>query len=145
MSDVPARASTTPAPIRVMIVDDHPIVRDGLKSMMLAFDDLQLVGAVGDSAAVLAACREYRPDVIVMDIHMPGIDGIAATRLVLAQYPQMKIIMLTSFVDDGMVKTALEAGAIGYLMKNVPSTRWPKLSAPPMPGNRRSARRQPLR
>ena len=119
MSDVPARALSTPAPIRVMIVDDHPIVRDGLKSMMLAFDDLQLVGAVGDSAAVLAACREYRPDVILMDIHMPGIDGIAATRLVLAQYPQMKIIMLTSFVDDGMVKTALEAGAIGYLMKNV--------------------------
>lgn len=119
MSDRQPPASPAPVLIKVMIVDDHPIVRDGLKSMLLAFADLPLVSAVGDSAAVLAACQEHQPDVILMDIHMPGIDGIAATRLILAQYPQMKIIMLTSFVDDSMVKTALEAGAVGYLMKNV--------------------------
>ena len=119
MSDRQSPASPISMPIRVMIVDDHPIVRDGLKNMLLAFDDLQLVSAVGDSAAALASCQQHQPDVILMDIHMPGIDGITATRLVLAQYPHMKVIMLTSFVDDTMVRTALEAGAIGYLLKNV--------------------------
>ena len=118
MNETELTASTTPRPIRVMIVDDHPIVRDGLKSMLLAFDDLQLVSAVGDSAEVLAACQEHQPEVIMMDIHLPGINGIGVTRLVLAQYPQMKIIMLTSFVDDSTVMTALEAGAVGYLVKN---------------------------
>ena len=90
MTDSRPTASATSVPIRVMIVDDHPIVRDGLKSMLLAFDDLKLVGEVGDSRAVLAASQEYQPDVILMDIHMPGIDGIAATHLVLAQYPQSR-------------------------------------------------------
>ena len=105
--------------IKVMIVDDHPIVRDGLKNMVLAFDDLQIVGEVADGNDVLPCCRRNQPNVILMDMYMPGMDGIAATRLVLEHYPQIKVVMLTSFVEDNMVQSALEAGAVGYLLKNV--------------------------
>ena len=108
-----------PRPINVMIVDDHPIVRDGLESMLLAFADLQLVAKAGDGNEALVQCRKTQPDVILMDMVMPGMDGIAVTRAVLEHYPQMKVIMLTSFVDDSAVRNALEAGATGYLLKNV--------------------------
>jgi len=111
---------TEPRPIRVMVVDDHPIVRDGLKNLLLAFDDLELVGEAGDGNQAVACCRQNRPDVILMDMFMPGMDGIAATRAVLEHYPQMKVIMLTSFVEDKLVQNALEAGAAGYLLKNAP-------------------------
>ena len=111
---------TEPRPIRVMIVDDHPVVRDGLKNMLLAFDDLKLVGEAGDGNQALAHIGQAQPDVILMDMVMPGMDGIATTRAVLAHFPQMKIIMLTSFVEDKLVQDALEAGASGYLLKNVP-------------------------
>jgi len=104
--------------IKVMIVDDHPIVRDGLKNMLLAFDDLELVGEAGDGGEVLARCRQNPPDVILMDVFMPNMDGIAATRLILGQYPQMKVIMLTSSVEDSLVLDALQAGAAGFLLKN---------------------------
>ena len=106
--------------IRVMIVDDHPIVRDGLKNMLLAFDDLKLVGEAADGSQALAHCGQAQPDVILMDMAMPGMDGIATTRALLAHYPQMKVIMLTSFVEDKLVQNALEAGAAGYLLKNAP-------------------------
>ena len=109
---------TNPLPIKVMIVDDHPIVRDGLKNMLLAFDDLELVGEAGDGGEVLARCRQNPPDVILMDVFMPNMDGIAATRLILGQYPQMKVIMLTSSVEDSLVLDALQAGAAGFLLKN---------------------------
>ena len=111
---------TEPRPIRVMIVDDHPVVRDGLKNMLLAFDDLELVGEAGDGRQAVAHCGQAQPDVILMDMAMPGMDGIAATRAILKERPRMKIIMLTSFVEDSVVQTALEAGANGYLLKNVP-------------------------
>ena len=110
---------TESAVIRVMIVDDHPVVRDGLKSMLLAFDDLQLVGAAADGAAALICCQQQRPDVILMDMVMPGMDGIATMRAILENQPEMKVIMLTSFVEDSTVQQALEAGAAGYLLKNV--------------------------
>jgi two-component system, NarL family, response regulator LiaR len=109
---------TEPRHIKVMIVDDHPVVRDGLKTMLLAFDDLELVGEAGDGNQALACCGQCRPDVILMDMMMPGMDGIAATRAVLAQYPRMKVIILTSFVEDRLVQDALVAGAAGYLLKN---------------------------
>ena len=111
---------TEPRPIRVMVVDDHPIVRDGLKNLLLAFDDLELVGEAGDGNQAVACCRKAQPDVILMDLVMPGMDGIAATRAVLGLHPQIKIIMLTSFVEDKFVQDALEAGAVGYLLKNAP-------------------------
>jgi NarL family two-component system response regulator LiaR len=118
MPDPRSMAQSAPASIKVMIVDDHPIVRDGLKNMLLAFDDLELVGEAGDGNRALACYRQNQPDVILMDIYMPGMDGIAATRTILKHYPQATIIMLTSFVDDSAVQNALEAGAAGYLLKN---------------------------
>lgn len=111
---------TDPQPIQVLIVDDHPIVRDGLKSMLLAFDDLRLAGEAGDGNQALACCQLNQPDVILMDIFMPGMDGIAATRAVRERYPQVKVIMLTSSVHDGLAQDALQAGAVGYLLKNAP-------------------------
>ncbi len=105
-------------PIKVMIVDDHPVVRDGLKNMLLAFDDLMLVGEAENGNAALACCSQSLPDVILMDIIMPEMDGINAARAILAQYPQVRIIMLTSYPKDDLIQESLEAGAIGYLLKN---------------------------
>ena len=102
-----------------MIVDDHPIVRDGLKALLLANDDLELVGETGSGRETLALCQDFLPDVILMDMFMPGMDGLETTRVVLNQYPQVKIIILTNFPDENLVQRALEAGAIGYLLKNV--------------------------
>lgn len=101
-----------------MIVDDHPIVRDGLKNMLLAFDDLVLDGVVENGNAALASCHRNTPDVILMDIMMPGMDGIHTTEAILEQYPQVKIIILTSYPENDLVEKALDTGAIGYLLKN---------------------------
>ncbi len=123
MTDPQSMAQSAPdplsPPIKVMIVDDHTIVRDGLKSMLLAFDDLEMVGEAGDGNEALACCRQTQPDVILMDMSMPKMDGIAAVRALLEYDAQIKIIMLTSFVEDNVVQEALEAGAVGYLHKNV--------------------------
>jgi NarL family two-component system response regulator LiaR len=108
---------TDPTPIKVLIVDDHPVVRDGLGNMLLAFDDLQLIGEAENGSAALAFCHQNTPDVILMDIEMPGMNGIQATRAILEQYPQVKIIILTSFPKDDLVQKSLEAGALGYLIK----------------------------
>ena len=105
-------------PIKVMIVDDHPVVRDGLKNMLLAFDDLELAGQAESGRVALAFCHQNTPDVILMDIMMPDVDGIQATRAILDQYPQVKILILTSYPKDDLVQEALESGAIGYLLKN---------------------------
>lgn len=104
-------------PIRVMIVDDHPIVRDGLKNMLLVFDDLMLVGEAESGDAALLSYPRYRPDVVLMDILMPEMDGIQTTRRLLKQHPDARVIMLTSYPDDDKVRAALEAGARGYILK----------------------------
>jgi len=109
---------TDPRPINVLVVDDHPVVRDGLKNMLLAFDDLVLIGEAENGRAALALCHQNTPDVILMDIIMPGMGGIQATRTILGQYPQVKIVILTSFPEDDLIQEALEAGAIGYVLKN---------------------------
>ncbi|MBE2238253.1 MAG: response regulator transcription factor [Caldilineaceae bacterium] len=101
------------------MVDDHPVVRDGLKNMLLVFDDLELVGEATDGSQALTRCQQIKPDVILMDMSMPKMDGITAARVIMEHCPQIKIIMLTSFVEDHEVQRALEAGAVGYLMKNV--------------------------
>jgi NarL family two-component system response regulator LiaR len=105
-------------PIKVMIVDDHPIVRDGMKNMLLVFEDLEFAGEAENGRAALACLRQSVPDVILMDIAMPEMGGIDATRLILAQYPQVKIIMLTSYPEDDLIQESLQAGALGYLLKN---------------------------
>ena len=112
------RTMNKTALIKVMIVDDHPIVRSGLGSMLRAFDDLELVGVASSGEIALARCQESTPDVILMDMVMPGMDGLETTRAVLDQYPSVKIIMLTSFTKDNMVQDALQAGATSYILKD---------------------------
>jgi NarL family two-component system response regulator LiaR len=106
-------------PIRVMLVDDHAMVRRGLATFLKAFDDLQLAGEAENGEVALRLCTEVLPDVILMDMVMPDMDGAAATRLIRQQFPQVQVIALTSFKEGDLVKNILEAGAIGYLLKDV--------------------------
>ena len=106
-------------PIRVMLVDDHTMVRRGLAAFLKVFDDLQLAGEAESGAAAIQLCAEVLPDVVLMDMVMPDMDGAAATRLIRQQFPQVQVIALTSFKEGDLVKNALEAGAIGYLLKDV--------------------------
>ena len=106
--------------IKVMIVDDHPVVRDGLKNMLLVYDDLELVGEAENGSTALLLCQKRTPDVILMDIVMPGMDGIATTRAVLEKFPRVKVIILTSYPKNDLVQKSLEAGATGYWLKNAP-------------------------
>ncbi len=105
--------------IRVMICDDHAVVRSGLAAFILASDDLDLVGEASGGAEAIRRAGELRPDVILMDLMMPGVDGPTATRAIREQYPGIQVIALTSFREDDLVHAALQAGAIGYLLKNV--------------------------
>jgi NarL family two-component system response regulator LiaR len=104
--------------IQVMIVDDHPIVRDGMKNMLLVFDDLEFAGEAENGRAALDCVSKVSPDVILMDIAMPEMGGIQATRAILEQLPHLKIIMLTSYPEDELIRESLEAGAMGFLLKN---------------------------
>lgn len=105
-------------PVRVMLVDDHEMVRSGLKVFLEVYDDLELVGEASDGEEAVLLCGEVRPDVVLMDLVMPRMDGVAATRAIRAAHPNIRIIALTSFTDRKLVQSALEAGAIGYLLKN---------------------------
>lgn len=105
--------------IRVLLVDDHAVVRSGLSAFLLAFDDLQLVGEASSGERAIALCQKTRPDVVLMDLVMPGMDGAAATRAIREQYPEAQVIALTSFKEKELVEGALKAGAIGYLLKDV--------------------------
>jgi len=106
-------------PIRVMLVDDHTMVRRGLVTFLKAFDDLELAGEAESGEAAIRLCAEVLPDVILMDMVMPDMDGAAATRAIRQQFPQVQVLALTSFKEGDLVKHALEAGAIGYLLKDV--------------------------
>jgi NarL family two-component system response regulator LiaR len=106
-------------PIRVMLVDDHTMVRRGLATFLKAYDDLKLVGEADSGEAAVKLSAEVLPDVILMDMFLPGIDGATATRSIRKKFPQIQVIVLTSFKEGKLIKTALEAGAIGYLLKDV--------------------------
>jgi len=110
---------TESAAIRVMTVDDHTVVRSGLRFSLLAFDDIELVAEAGSGEKALRLCSEIRPDVILMDMMMPGMDGVAATRAIRERYPEVQVIALTSFSERSQVQDILQAGAIGYLLKDV--------------------------
>ena len=106
-------------PIRVMVVDDHAVVRSGLKAFLMVFDDLELVGEASNGQEALQVAERAQPDVILMDLMMPDMDGAAATRAIRSRWDNIQVVALTSFRDDDLVKTVLQAGAIGYLLKNV--------------------------
>jgi NarL family two-component system response regulator LiaR len=106
-------------PIRVMLVDDHTMVRRGLATFLKVFDDLQLVGEAESGEAAVLVCAEVLPDVILMDMSLPGMSGAMATHAIRKQFPQIQVIVLTSFKEGKLIKQALEAGAIGYLLKDV--------------------------
>ena len=107
--------------IRVMIVDDHAVVRSGLAAFMMVWDDLELVGEASNGNQAIEVCRETSPDVVLMDLMMPGMDGAQATREIRKSFPDVQVIILTSFKEQNLVEDALQAGAIGYLLKDVSS------------------------
>lgn len=105
--------------IRILIVDDHAVVRSGLAKFLLVNKDLELVGEASNGAEAVQLAALHQPDVVLMDLMMPEVDGITATRQIHQKYPKIKVIALTSFSEQAMVQGALQAGAIGYLQKNV--------------------------
>ncbi len=105
--------------IKVMIVDDHAVVRSGLSTFLLICDDMELVGEASSGEQAVRFCRELKPDVVLMDLMMPGMDGATATREIRKQCPDIQVIALTSFKEQELVQGALQAGAIGYLLKDV--------------------------
>jgi NarL family two-component system response regulator LiaR len=105
-------------PIRVMIVDDHEMIRNGLTVFLEAFDDLELVGEAANGTEAVRLCAKARPNVILMDLVMPEMDGVAATRAIRQAYPAVQVIALTSFGDQDLVQRVLQAGAVSYLLKN---------------------------
>ena len=105
--------------IRVMIVDDHAMVRKGLVAFLKNEPALELVGEAGDGREAIECCEQLQPDVILMDLVMPDLGGVAATRTIHQRWPQVQVIALTSFQEKELVQDALQAGAIGYLLKNV--------------------------
>ena len=105
--------------IKVIIVDDHVLVRSGLEVVLGMFDDIELVGQAGDGEEALRLCAELRPDVVLMDLVLPGMSGVEATRRIVTELPETRVVALTSFTEDDLIGDTLRAGAIGYLMKNV--------------------------
>lgn len=108
-----------PPTIRVMLVDDHASVRKGIKACILIADDLELVAEAANGLEAVEYCQHVQPDVILIDLLMPQMDGITATRLIHERYPAIVILLLTSFKEDKPLEEALEAGASGCLMKEV--------------------------
>jgi DNA-binding NarL/FixJ family response regulator len=103
--------------IRVLVVDDHPVYRDGLALALAAASTVEVVGAVGDGADAVEAVETLAPAVVLMDLHMPGENGVEATRRIVAAHPQVAVLVLTMLEDDGSLFAAMRAGARGYLLK----------------------------
>src|SRR5690242_13671762 len=108
----------TTAPIRVLLADDHLLVRRGLATLLLAFPDLLLVGEAQNGAEALELCATTRPDLVLMDLFMPEMDGVAATQAIRERYPDILVIVMTSLNEYDYVQRALAAGAASYLLKN---------------------------
>lgn len=108
--------------IRVLVVDDHAVVRGGLRLFMLAFPDLELVGEASNGEEAVCLCKDVHPDVVLMDLMMPVMNGVEAIRSIRRLSPETQIIALTSFPDEQLVQDALKAGAIGYMLKNAQAT-----------------------
>ena len=103
--------------LRILLADDHPVVRGGLRSLIDTIEDLEVVGEAADGEAALREALLLRPDVVLMDVRMDGVDGVEATRRIRAAVPETAVLMLTMYDDDATVFTAMQAGARGYLLK----------------------------
>lgn len=103
--------------IRVLVVDDHPLFRDGLVGLLRTVDDIEVVGAAGDGAEAVTMARAGDPDVVLMDLNLPGLPGLEATRQILAEQPDRRVLVLTMQADQASVTSALRVGASGYLLK----------------------------
>ena len=108
-----------PSLIRILLVDDHAVVRSGLAAFLSAFPDFELVGEAADGEEAVKLCEPLCPDVVLMDMIMPRMDGATATHLIRQRYPSIQVLVLTSFKEDELIQCALKAGAVGYLLKNV--------------------------
>ena len=104
--------------IRVVLVDDHPVLRAGLSELVQGAPDMEVVGTAADGADAIEVVRRARPDVVLMDLQMPGVDGVAATRAIVSQCLGADVLVLTSFSDGQRILAALDAGAVGYLLKD---------------------------
>ncbi len=104
--------------IRVMLVDDHAVVRQGLEQLLTSAGDIDVVGTAANGAEAVDQARELAPDVILMDLSMPDVDGVEATRRLLADVPDRRVVVLTSFADQSIILSALDAGASGYILKD---------------------------
>jgi DNA-binding NarL/FixJ family response regulator len=105
-------------PIRVVLVDDHAVLRSGLAALLTGTGDIDVVGQAADGAEAVEVVRQHRPDVVVMDLQMPGVDGVEATRRILAEDLGCEVVVLTSYSDSARIVAALDAGAVGYLLKD---------------------------
>ncbi len=105
--------------IRVLIVDDHAMVRQGIATFIELHDDIELAGEAANGREALERVEELKPDVVLMDLVMPEMDGVTATREIKARFPNVKVLVLTSFVNDAQITPALQAGASGYLLKDL--------------------------
>lgn len=109
----------TKKPIRVMVVDDHAVVRSGLATFLMTCEGMELVGEASSGESAIHMCFRSKPDVVLMDLIMPGMDGATATHKIREKYPDVQVIALTSFKEQDLVQGALQAGAIGYLLKDI--------------------------
>jgi DNA-binding NarL/FixJ family response regulator len=105
-------------PIRVVLVDDHAVLRSGLAALLTGTGDIDVVGQAADGAEAVEVALQHRPDVVVMDLQMPGVDGVEATRRILAEDLGCEVVVLTSYSDSARIVAALDAGAVGYLLKD---------------------------
>jgi DNA-binding NarL/FixJ family response regulator len=109
-------------PIRVFLADDHPVVRQGLRTFLDSRDGIEVIGEAGDGDTAVAAVERLRPDIVLMDLVMPGLGGVAAIRHIHERVPDTRVVVLTSFASDDQVIPAVQAGAAGYLLKDVEPT-----------------------
>jgi DNA-binding NarL/FixJ family response regulator len=119
MGDRGERSNNADGPIRVLIADDHPVVRTGLAAVLVQQADLELVGEAENGERAVALYREHQPDVCLMDLRMPVMDGVEAIRTITTEFPSARILALTTYEGDADIRRALEAGARGYLLKDM--------------------------